>query len=59
MKHLIIMENDKDRKMHKKIDISKYSEIDRYTDKYTDIINGKIELLNKIGVILDNPMIEM
>ena len=53
------MENDKDRKMHKKIDISKYSEIDRYTDKYTDIINGKIELLNKIGVILDNPMIEI
>ena len=53
------MENDKDRKMHKKIDINKYSEIDRYTDKYTDIINGKIELLNKIGVILDNPMTEI
>ena len=27
------MIHDKDRKMHKKIDISKYSEIDRYTDK--------------------------
>ena len=53
------MIHDKDRKMHKKIDINKYSEIDRYTDKYTDIINGKIELLNKIGVILDNPMIEI
>ena len=27
------MIHDKDRKMHKKIDINKYSEIDRYTDK--------------------------
>ena len=45
--------------MHKKIDINKYSEIDRYVNKYNDIINGKIELLNKIGVILDNPMIEI
>ena len=45
--------------MHKKIDINKYSEIDRYVNKYNDIINGKIELLNKIGVILDNAMIEI
>ena len=45
--------------MHKKIDINKYSEIDRYVNKCTDIINGKIELLNKIGVILDNAMIEI
>ena len=28
--------------MHKKNDINKYLEIDRYVDKYTDIINGKI-----------------
>ena len=50
---------NKDRKMHKKIDINKYLEIDRYVDKYTDIINGKIELLNNIGVILDSAMIEI
>ena len=53
------MIHDKDRKMHKKIDINKYLEIDRYVDKYTDIINGKIELLNNIGVILDSAMIEI
>ena len=51
--------HNKDRKMHKKIDINKYLEIDRYVDKYTDIINGKIELLNNIGVILDSAMIEI
>ena len=50
---------NKDKKMHKKIDINKYLEIDRYVDKYTDIINGKIELLNNIGVILDSAMIEI
>ena len=53
------MNHDKDRKMHKKIDINKYLEIDRYLDKYTDIINGTTELLNKIGVILDSAMIEI
>ena len=53
------MIHDKDRKMHKKIDINKYLEIDRYVDKYTDIVNGKIELLNNIGVILDSAMIEI
>ena len=53
------MIHDKDRKMHKKIDNNKYLKIDRYVDKYTDIINGKIELLNNIGVILDSAMIEI
>ena len=53
------MIHDKDRKMHEKIDINKYLEIDRYVDKYTDIISGKIELLNNIGVILDSTMIEI
>ena len=53
------MIHDKDRKMHKKNDINKYLEIDRYVDKYTDIINGKIELLNNIGVMFDSAMIEI
>ena len=53
------MIHDKDRKMHEKIDINKYLETDRYVDKYTDIISGKIELLNNIGVILDSTMIEI
>ena len=51
--------HDKDSKMHKKIGINKYLEIDRYVDKYTDIINGKIELLNNIGVIIDSAVIEI
>ena len=53
------MVHDKDSKMHKKIGINKYLEIDRYVDKYTDIINGKIELLNDIGVIIDSAVIEI
>ena len=53
------MIHDKDRKMHKKIDINKNLETDRYVDKYTDIINGKIELLNNVGVILDSAMTEI
>ena len=53
------MVHDKESKMHKKIGINKYLEIDRYVDKYTDIINGKIELLNNIGVIIDSAVIEI
>ena len=50
---------DKNREINKKIDIDKYSEIDKYVDKYTDITNGKIDLLNKMGLILDKAVIEI
>ena len=50
---------DKNREINKKIDIDKYSEIDKYVDKYTDITNGKIDLLNNMGLILDKAVIEI
>ena len=50
--------SDKNREINKKIDIDKYSKIDKYVDKYTDITNGKIDLLNNMGLILDKAVIE-
>ena len=50
---------DKNREINKKIDIDKYSEIDKYVDKYTDITNGKIDLLNNMGLIFDKAVIEI
>ena len=44
--------SDKNRKVDKKININKYLKIDKYTDKYTDITNGKLDLFNNIGSIL-------
>ena len=46
-------------KMIHDIDSKMLKKIDRYIDKYTDIINGKIELLNNIGVIIDSAMTEI
>ena len=42
----------KNRKVDKKININKYLKIDKYTDKYADITNGKLDLFNNIGPIL-------
>ena len=44
--------SDKNRKVDKKINIDKYLKMDKYTDKYTDITNGKLDLFNNIGSIL-------
>ena len=44
--------SDKNRKVDKKININKYLKIDKYTDKYTDITNGKLDLFNNTGSIL-------
>ena len=44
--------SDKNRKVDKKININKYLKIDKYTDKYADITNGKLDLFNNIGPIL-------
>ena len=42
----------RNRKADKKINIDKYLEINKYVDEYTDITNGKIDLLNNLGLIL-------
>ena len=44
--------SDKNRKVGKEININKYLKIDKYTDKYTNITNGKLDLFNNIGSIL-------
>ena len=41
--------SDKNRKVDKKININKYLKTDKYTDKCTDITNGKLDLFNNIG----------
>ena len=41
------------------IDIDKDKDIDGYVAKYTDIVNDKSELVNKIGKVLDNVMLEV
>ena len=48
-----------DRKADKKINIDKYSEIDRYIDEYTDITDGKIDLVNSLGSILTKATVEI
>ena len=43
----------RNRKADKKIIIDKYLEIDKYVDEYTDITDGKIDLFNNLGLILN------
>ena len=50
---------DGNREKHEKIDIDKDKDIDGYVSKYTDIINDKLELVNKIGELLDNLMADV
>ena len=49
----------RNRKADKKINIDKYSEIDKYVDKYTGITNGKIDLFNNLGSILTKVTVEI
>lgn len=44
---------------YEKIKNGECSDIDKFVVEYTDIINDKIEFLNKIGEMLDNLMIEI
>ena len=41
------------REKHEKINIDKNKDIDGYVSKYTDIVNDKLELVNRIGELLD------
>ena len=52
---------DKNREKHEKIIMNKYRcrGIDEYISKYTDIINDKLELVNRIGKLLDSVMAEV
>ena len=52
---------DKNREKHEKIIINKYRcrGIDEYISKYTDIVNDTLELVNRIGKLLDSIMVEV
>ena len=42
-----------------KININKHKDIDGYASKLTDVINNKIELVNRMGEALDHVMSEI
>ena len=43
----------KKKKSSKKISIDKDKDIDGYVSKFNDVINNKIELLNRMGDLID------
>ena len=47
------------REKHEIINIDKDKDIDGYVSMYTDIVNDKLELVNRIGELLDNAMIDV
>ena len=49
----------KNRKSSIIINIDKYNDIDGYVSKLTDVINNKINLINKIGETIDHVMCEI
>ena len=49
----------KNREKHEKINIDKDKDIDGYVSKYTNIVNDKLEFLNRIGELLDSTMIDV
>ena len=44
----------KNRASSNKIKIDKYKDIDGYVSKFTDVINNKIELWNRVGDSIDH-----
>ena len=52
---------DENREKHENIIINKYRcrGIDEYISKYTDIVNDKLELVNKTGELLNSIMVEV
>ena len=53
---MIFLEN---REKHEKINIDKDKDIDGCVSMYSDIINDKLELVNRIGELLDGIMAEV
>ena len=49
----------KNRISPEKININKYKDIDGYVSKLTDVINNKIELVNRMGGVIDRVMSEI
>ena len=49
----------RNRKADKKINTDKYLETDKYVDEYTDITDGKIDLFNNLGSILNKATTEI
>ena len=49
----------KNREKHETINIDKDKDIDGYVSKYTNIVNNKLELVNRIGEFLDSTMIDV
>ena len=49
----------KNREKHEKINIGKDKDIDGYVSKYTNTANDKLELVNRIGRLLDSTMIDV
>ena len=49
----------KNREKHEKINVDKDKDIDGYVSKYTNIVNDKLELLNRIGELLDSTMTDV
>ena len=47
------------REKHEKNNIDKYRDTDGYVSEYTDIVNDKLELVNRKGELLDSAMIEI
>ena len=56
VRKMIYAEN---REKHEKISIDKDKDIDGYVSMYTGIINDKLELMNRIGELLDSIMVEV
>ena len=49
----------KNRISPEKININKHKDIDGYVSKLTDVINNKIELVNRMGGVIDHVMSEI
>ena len=49
----------KNREKHENINIDKDKDIDEYVSKYANIVNDKLELVNRIGELLDSTIIEV
>ena len=49
----------KNRDKHEKINIGKDKDIDGYVSKYINIVNDKLELVNRIRELLDSTMIDI
>ena len=47
MRYQIVYGNDREK--HERINIDKYEDIGGYVSKYTNIVNDKSELVNRIG----------